>query len=237
MSTSSNRLNNVSVSKPIIVGTYAFAKSLESGTPSAFRWTILIRSGEEDQEDLSDYIRRVEFNLHSTFAQPRRIVESPPFQVEEQGWGEFEIHARIFFQDTNERPLDVRHWLKLRPDEADEAAAKIDYSKEPLVHEQFEEIQFASPHEWFYEKLVKRGARTVVIPSGVPVFNLQEHPLYRFMKPIAAWREEETAAENKLLEIDQFLRIQINNHQSQILLVDSDYRAYRDHFFKYNLAG
>ena len=238
MSTSSNRLNGVTVSKPIIIGTYAFAKSVEqSGTPSSFRWTIMIRSGESDSEDLSDYIRRVEFNLHSTFAQPRRIVEAPPFMVEEQGWGEFEIHARIYFQDTNERPLDVRHWLKLRPDEGDEAGAKVDYTKQPLVHEQFEEIQFVSPHEWFYEKLVKRGARTAVIPSGVPVFDVTKHPLFEFMKSVNDWRAEERETEKKLLEVDQFLRIQISNHQSQILLVDSDYRAYRDHFYKYNLAG
>jgi YEATS domain-containing protein 4 len=95
----SKRMNNVTVSKPIIIGSYSFMKTLDTNNQS-FRWTILVRSGEAEDEDVSEYIRRVEFNLHSTFAQPRRVVETPPFQVEEQGWGEFEIVVRIFFQDT-----------------------------------------------------------------------------------------------------------------------------------------
>jgi YEATS domain-containing protein 4 len=236
-SDSTNRLNGVSVSKSIIIGTYAFAKHGEtsSSTPSSFRWTILVRSGESDDEDLSDYIRRIEFNLHSTFAQPRRVVEIPPFQVEEQGWGEFEIHARIYFQDMNERPLEVKHWLKLRPDEDDKEAAKIDYSKDPLVHEQFEEILFYSPHEWFYDKLTKPSASISLIPTVK--YDMSQHPLMKWFRPIAEWKAEEEELVKKLSEIEQFLRIQISNHQSQILLVDSDYRAYRDHFFKYNISG
>lgn len=237
---SSDRLTNATVTKSIIIGTYAFAKHSESGSssaPSAFRWTVLVRSGETEDEDISDYIRRVEFNLHSTFAQPRRIVEVPPFQVEEQGWGEFEIHLRIFFQDTNERPLDIKHWLRLRPDEDDEAANKIDYTKQPLVNEHFEDIVFHSPHEWFYEKLVKPGTRAALIPTGLPQPRISQHPLRPFMKPIEEWKREETESEQKLLEVEQFLRNQISNHQSQILLVDSDYRAYRDHFYKYNISG
>lgn len=238
---STSRLNNVTATKKVIIGTYAFAKPSESGStssaPSAFRWTVLLRSGETQDEDLSEYIARVEFNLHSTFAQPRRVVEIPPFQVEEQGWGEFEIHIRVFFQDTNERPLELKHWLKLRPEEDDEEGMKIDYTKVPLVHEQMEEIVFNSPHEWFYEKLVKPSNRTSIIPSGLPVAKISQHPLRVFMKPIEQWKDEEKEAEKKLFEIEHFIRTQISNHQSQILLVDSDYRAYRDHFYKYNASG
>jgi hypothetical protein len=57
------------------------------------------------------------------------------------------------------------------------------------------------------------------------------------MKPIEQWKDEEKEAEKKLFEIEHFIRTQISNHQSQILLVDSDYRAYRDHFYKYNASG
>ena len=236
---SSERLANVTVTKSIIIGTYAFAKPSESGSsvPSAFRWTVLVRSGETEDEDLSEYIRRVEFNLHSTFAQPRRVVEVAPFQVDEQGWGEFEIHIRIYFQDTNERPLDIKHWLRLRPEEDDVEANKIDYTKHPLVNEHFEDIVFNSPHEWFYDTLVKPSSRTALIPTGLPQPRISDHPLRPFMKSIEDWKREETELEQKLFEIEHFLRTQISNHQSQILLVDSDYRAYRDHFHKYNLSG
>jgi len=244
-SSSSNRLNNVVVRKPIIVGTYSFQKNSENGnqpsssTSQAFRWTILVRSGETEDEDLSEYIRRVEFNLHSTFAQPRRIVETPPFQVEEQGWGEFEINLRIFFQDTNERPLEMKHWLKLRPDDGEVVPTGVDYTKSPLVSETYEEIVFQSPHEWFYEKLTKpsitrgNGNTSVFLPP----IKISQHPLRPFMKSIEDIKSEERENEVKLLDLEKFLRTQINNHQSQILLVDSDYRAYRDHFYKYNISG
>lgn len=238
----STRLNNVTLTKSIIIGTYAFAKHSENAAsgsaPSAFRWTVVVRSGESEDEDLSEYIQRIEFNLHSTFAQPRRVVEMPPFQLEEQGWGEFEIRLRIFFQDSNERPLELKHWLRLRPDENDFEAMKVDYTKQPLVHEQLEDIVFNSPHEWFYEKLVKPSNRTSLIPSGlIPQAKISQHPLRAFMKPIEEWRQEEKESEKNLLEIEEFLRTQISQHQNQILLVDSEYRAYRDHFHKYNLSG
>lgn len=237
-----NRMNNVTVAKPIIVGSYSFLKNSDTGTSSAaaqaFRWTILVRSGETEDEDISEYIRRVEFNLHSTFAQPRRVVETPPFQVEEQGWGEFEIVIRMYFQDTNERPLEIKHWLKLRPEE-DETIPGMDYSRNPVVSETYEEILFHSPHEWFYEKLMrpKRTGGMSGPTSVIPTLKISKHPLRPFMKSIEDIKKEEEENENKLHELEQFFRAQINNHQSQILLVDSDYRAYRDHFYKYNISG
>ena len=252
-SSSSHRLLNTYVSKPIIIGTYAFAKqapgengSSSTSSPSSFKWTVLIRSGDEEssceedkQHDLSEFIRRVEFNLHSTFAQPRRIVESPPFQVEEQGWGEFEIIARIFFHDTNEKPVDIKHWLKVRPDEHDIQASKLDYTQQPLVHEQFEEIVFHSPHEWFYEKLTKPSSHAPLISLDTAGGKtpMSRHPLRQWFKSVKEWKQEEEEMAKKLIEIDNFTRIQIANHQSQILLVDSDYRSYRDHFYKYNISN
>ena len=241
-SSTAKRMNNVTVSKPIIVGSYSFQKVSETGASSsaaqAFRWTILVRSGDTEDEDISEYIRRVEFNLHSTFAQPRRVVETPPFQVEEQGWGEFEIVIRVFFQDTNERPLEMKHWLKLRPEE-DEMIPGMDYTRTPVVSETYEEILFHAPHEWFYEKLM-RPKRTSAITgptSVIPTLKISKHPLRPFMKSIEDIRREEEENEKKLHELEKFFRAQINNHQSQILLVDSDYRAYRDHFYKYNISG
>ena len=76
-----------------------------------------------------------------------------------------------------------------------------------------------------------------IIPSGLPVAKISQHPLRIYMKPIEQWKAEEVEAKDRLLEIEHFMRTQISNHQSQILLVDSDYRAYRDHFYKYNSNG
>jgi hypothetical protein len=140
----------------------------------------------------------------------------------------------VFFQDTNERPLDIKCWLKLRPgNEDDEPSSTIDYTKVPVVSETVEEIVFQSPHEWFYDKLCQKSSGGVFLP----VQKISEHPLRLFMKTIPQIRDDEEECEKKLLDLEKFLRVQINNHQSQILLVDSDYRAYRDHFYKYNISG
>ena len=33
------------------------------------------------------------------------VLTSPPFEVHETGWGEFEIQIKIFFTDTTEKPV------------------------------------------------------------------------------------------------------------------------------------
>ena len=35
------------------------------------------------------------------------VLTSPPFEVHETGWGEFEIQIKIFFTDTTEKPVCV----------------------------------------------------------------------------------------------------------------------------------
>ena len=44
------------------------------------------------------------------------VIEKPPFEVTETGWGEFEIQTKIFFvAEANEKILTVHHLLKLHP--------------------------------------------------------------------------------------------------------------------------
>ncbi len=42
-------------------------------------------------------------------------VKKAPFEVSETGWGEFEASIRIYFKDSDERPLDLFHLIKLYP--------------------------------------------------------------------------------------------------------------------------
>ena len=41
------------------------------------------------------------------------MINQPPFEVEESGWGEFETQTTIFFVDPNEKPVwysnDIDH--------------------------------------------------------------------------------------------------------------------------------
>jgi YEATS domain-containing protein 4 len=44
------------------------------------------------------------------------VIEKPPFEVSETGWGEFEIQIKIFFvAEAAEKVISVSHLLKLHP--------------------------------------------------------------------------------------------------------------------------
>ncbi|KAI3614733.1 hypothetical protein CBS9595_004004 [Malassezia furfur] len=123
------------------------------------------------KDDLSYFIKRVQFRLHDTYAQPTRNVDRAPFSVTETGWGEFEIQIKIFFvPEAGEKPLTVLHHLKLHPwpsapvgtsvpPAAPAAPAPTDGTPAPplplAVHSwQYEEIVFPEPLEPFYELLL-----------------------------------------------------------------------------------
>lgn len=35
------------------------------------------------------------------------VITKPPYEVTETGWGEFEIVIKIYFNDPNERPVNI----------------------------------------------------------------------------------------------------------------------------------
>ena len=44
------------------------------------------------------------------------MIDGPPFEVEETGWGEFEIAIKFYFvPESTEKPQTVWHGLKLHP--------------------------------------------------------------------------------------------------------------------------
>ncbi|CAO1617571.1 unnamed protein product [Sympodiomycopsis kandeliae] len=68
------------------------------------------------KDDISHFIRRVQFKLHESFPQPTRNIDRPPFQVTETGWGEFEIMVKIWWvPEAGEKFLQTPHYLKLHP--------------------------------------------------------------------------------------------------------------------------
>lgn len=70
------------------------------------KWTVYVRGATN--EDLSGVIKRVVFQLHPSFENPVRYVDSPPFELSECGWGEFEIAISLHFHsDACDRKLDL----------------------------------------------------------------------------------------------------------------------------------
>uniref|UniRef100_A0A1I8BUQ8 Large ribosomal subunit protein uL30 n=1 Tax=Meloidogyne hapla TaxID=6305 RepID=A0A1I8BUQ8_MELHA len=84
------RVRNKRFIKPLIYGNYAVIFPQKNSKGHTHKWTIFIRPYDRD-EDLSLYIRKVQFRLHESYPNNVRIVEKAPFELSETGWGEFDI--------------------------------------------------------------------------------------------------------------------------------------------------
>ncbi|KPI45960.1 uncharacterized protein AB675_924 [Cyphellophora attinorum] len=81
-----------------------------------------------------------------------RMIESPPFEVEETGWGEFEIAIKFYFApESNEKPQQLWHPLKLHPYVGDIERQKAERTMVSSVC--YEEVLFNEPLDSFYEVL------------------------------------------------------------------------------------
>ena len=77
------------------------------------------------------------------------VIDTAPFEVTEQGWGEFEIHCQVFFQDSKDKPLELSHMLKLYPD-TDQGP---NTTSKPVVSERYDELVFNDPSEGLRARL------------------------------------------------------------------------------------
>lgn len=114
------------------------------------QWRVFVK-GVND-EDISYWLKKVQFKLHETYAQSVRTIEQPPFEVTETGWGEFEIQIKLYFvPESNEKPQTLWHSLKLHPYGPDAEGMKE--RREVVVSQNYEEVVFNEPVEQFYDIL------------------------------------------------------------------------------------
>ena len=110
---SQQRVKGVTLVKPVVFGNVSkqFGKKRDNDGHT-HEWTVYFKP--YDNEDMSQYIKKVHFKLHESYANPNRVVSKPPYEVSETGWGEFEVQVKIHFNDAaNEKPLIFYHVLKL----------------------------------------------------------------------------------------------------------------------------
>ena len=114
------------------------------------QWTVWVKG--VDDEDISYWLKKVQFKLHETYANSLRTVEGPPFEVTETGWGEFEIQIKLYFvPESNEKAQTIWHGLKFHPYGPD--AEQQRERREPIISQNYEEVIFNEPVEQFYEIL------------------------------------------------------------------------------------
>ncbi|EOX97823.1 YEATS family protein isoform 1 [Theobroma cacao] len=165
------KLKDVEISVPIVYGNAAFWLGKKASEYQSHKWTVYVRGATN--EDLSVVVKRVVFQLHSSFNNPTRVVESAPFELSESGWGEFEIAITLYFHnDVCEKPLNLYHHLKLYPE--DESGPMS--IKKPVVVEFYNEIVFTEPSESFLARVQNYPAVTFprlpagfTLPSSAPI--------------------------------------------------------------------
>ncbi len=71
------------------------------------KWSISISLIDPSNHELpANIFDKVTYHLHPTFVNPNRSVKKPPFRIEEQGWGEFDMEITLFLADkAGERKL------------------------------------------------------------------------------------------------------------------------------------
>ena len=152
--TGTKRVRGVQIYRPFIYGTEAIPfdpnHRPEAPVDHTHKWKVFVRG--VNNEDISYWLRRVQFKLHDTYANSVRMIESPPFEVEETGWGEFEIAIKFYFvPESTEKPQQIWHGLKLHPYHGDIEAQKRDRTMITSVC--YEEVLFNEPVEGFYDML------------------------------------------------------------------------------------
>ncbi|AMD19699.1 HCL452Cp [Eremothecium sinecaudum] len=159
------RIKTLSITRPIIYGNTA-KKIGDFRPPNApaehtHMWTIFVRGPQG--EDISYFIKKVVFKLHETYPTPVRVVDSPPFELTETGWGEFEINVKIhFIDDANEKMLSFYHHLRLHPyTDKDQGG---DGSGDEIKSVYYDEIVFNEPNELFFSKMIKKPGN--LLPSN-----------------------------------------------------------------------
>jgi len=106
------RLSKTTACLPIVFGSVAFYLGKKADDFQTHQWTLYVRG--PNNEDLSAVVSKVVFQLHASFSQPLRELTTPPFEVTEKGWGEFEAQIRIIWKDPDEKPTVVSDFLVVR---------------------------------------------------------------------------------------------------------------------------
>ena len=154
-----------------------------------------------ENEELSYFIASVTFGLHSSFAQPNRVISTPPYEVTETGWGEFVINITVAFHDAALSPVSLSHLLKLFPPPGIQPTLR-----KPVMSETYDELVFVHPERSVYERLM----------SG-PVSRFDGHPFS------AWWTTKEFAKE----ENAQILRLAGALEQVRERVVKERHRLWR----------
>uniref|UniRef100_A0A0N5BQG8 YEATS domain-containing protein 4 n=1 Tax=Strongyloides papillosus TaxID=174720 RepID=A0A0N5BQG8_STREA len=128
--------------KPIIIGNISKALDVPitdaSGKARTHEWMIFVKPYLN--EDISKYVKKVQFKLHESYENNVIVIENPPYQIHETCWAESEVMIKIFFVDSTEKPITLYHYVRIKED-----GATFVGDDGTVVAEHYDELIFKEP--------------------------------------------------------------------------------------------
>jgi len=139
---------NQIIVKPFVYGTVAINLGKKLKEDTTHKWCVYVRG--VNNENISNFVKSVQFTLHNTFENNVREVNKWPFELYEMGWGEFDIKIKIRLVDETVKPIELIHPLKFfnQPHQTQS-------TKKPVVSETYDEIIFVNPKPEILELLLR----------------------------------------------------------------------------------
>ena len=161
-----------------------------------------------------------------------REIPSPPFEVTECGWGEFEASIRIFWkEESDERPVLVTHGIKLYPNHAP-ATLNVDPSTYmntavPVVSEKYDEVVFTNPKIAFHKLLLDGdgggGSSSFQLTQKKKKKHRLPYPLSNEPLVIEHFRTYGDESDVKaMLAAKEFLQKELRNVKDRLIKVDEE---------------
>jgi len=192
------------VDKPFVYGSAAFWLGKQPEGAMSHKWTVFLRGLEN--EDLSYFIEKVSFTLHPSFDQHVRVLYHAPYEVTEQGWGEFAIGIRVdFLPAAGLEPVQLSHQLKLFP-----APHVAPSTKKPVMSETYDEFVFVQPTREWYDRL-----------HAGPTRKVDNHPLVHFFTTPEFAREEDQSIE-KLTAVNQQVQQSMDEQRARLFALEQE---------------
>ena len=143
---------NQIIVKPFVYGSVAINLGKKSKGEATHKWCVYVRG--VNNENISNFIKSVQFTLHTTFPNNIRVINKWPFELYEMGWGEFDIKIKIELIDESAKPIELTHPLKFYNQ------LHQSQSKKPVVSENYDEIIFVNPKPEILEQLLRDDNNT-----------------------------------------------------------------------------
>ncbi|KAJ3395740.1 YEATS domain-containing protein 4 [Lobulomyces angularis] len=146
-----NRKKGTSFVVPIVYGSLAIPVKPSDFMPDpthTHKWSVFVKSNKGIS--LAPILSSVEFKLHESFIDSNRIILEEPFEVNESGWGEFEIIIKLNFIDPTEKSILLYHHLQLYPKPPPPIVDGDVVEQPPLIKsevllQKYDEILFQDP--------------------------------------------------------------------------------------------